>query len=92
MLATFGRLPEARAAMNRAIELDPLNAAAWTNLGEYWTAGHDFSAARRALNRAQAIDPDDDDAHTGLGILDLLESRYADALAEFQKCSDEISG
>ena len=92
VLATFGRLPEAVAAMNKAIELNPLHEAAWVNLGEYLTAEHDFPSARSALNRAQALAPDDDAVHAAFGILDLLEGRHKEALAEFQKCSDDVSG
>jgi TolB-like protein len=89
MLATFGRLPEAIAAMNKAIELDPLNESAWLDLAQYFTVGHDFPAAHRAFERAQAISPDDDVGHFALGILDLLEGRHENSFAEFQ-AGDEV--
>jgi TolB-like protein/Flp pilus assembly protein TadD len=50
VMATFGRLPDVIAAMNKAIALDPLNSDAWGNLGSYLTAQRDFPAARRALD------------------------------------------
>jgi TolB-like protein/tetratricopeptide (TPR) repeat protein len=91
MLATYGRLAEAIAALKKAIELDPLNDVAWVNLAEYLVANHDFPGARRALARAQALNPDFDYGQRTKGVLDLLESRYEDALTAFQKDSDEVA-
>jgi TolB-like protein/DNA-binding winged helix-turn-helix (wHTH) protein/Flp pilus assembly protein TadD len=89
-LGQFGRLPEAIAAMKRSIEIDPLAADAWVNLGFYLTAVNDYPAARQALERSLAITPINDITHLALGTLDLLEGRLQDALAEFQKDSDEV--
>ena len=91
MLAIFGNLPEAIAAANKAIELDPLNGDAWLNLGNYLTARRDFPAAHRALERSLAISPDDDVIPYALGILDLTEGRPTDALAEFHKSIEAVS-
>jgi len=91
-LALFGRIPEAAAAMNRAIELDPLNSYAWANLGLILTAGHDYPAARRALDRAIAINQDDYSFHMALGQLDLLEGRLAESLDQFQKKGSDVGG
>jgi TolB-like protein len=90
VLATFGQLPEAIAAMRRAIELDPLDETAWVNLGQLLMAAHDFPAARRALTRGQALSPDDTYARSDVGTLDLLEGRHKDGITEFQKDSDEV--
>jgi TolB-like protein/DNA-binding winged helix-turn-helix (wHTH) protein len=90
VLGQFGRLPEAIAAMERSIEIDPLAADAWVNLGVYLTAVNDFLAARRALERSLAITPINDITHLALGTLDLREGRLQDALAEFQKDSDDV--
>lgn len=90
VLGQFGRLPEAIAAMERSIEIDPLAPDAWVNLGVYLTAANDFPGARRALERSLAITPTNDITHLALGTLDLLEGRLQDALAEFQKDSDEV--
>jgi TolB-like protein/DNA-binding winged helix-turn-helix (wHTH) protein/Flp pilus assembly protein TadD len=89
VLYQFGRLPEAIAAMERAIEIDPLAADAWVNLGYYLTAAKNFPAARRAFERSLAITPSRDVTRLGLGILDLLEGRLQDALAEFQADTDD---
>jgi TolB-like protein/Tfp pilus assembly protein PilF len=89
-LAMFGRIPEATAAMNHAIDLDPLNSFAWANLGLFLTAGHNYPAARRALERAIAINQDDYSFHMALGQLDLLEGRWTESLNEFQEKGSEV--
>jgi tetratricopeptide (TPR) repeat protein len=88
-IAAFGRINQAIAAMNKAIELDPLNGFAWANEGLFLTAIHDYAAARRALDRALAISPSADAFHFALGQLDMLEGRLNDAQAEFQKLGQE---
>jgi serine/threonine protein kinase/Tfp pilus assembly protein PilF len=90
MLAAFGRLAEAIQATRKAIELDPLDDVAWGNLGEYLTASGQFQTARQALARAAAINPDDDLHPYQLGVLDLLEGRHPEALAEFRWSSDPV--
>ena len=84
-IAAFGKIPQAIAAMNKAIELDPLNGYAWANVGLFLTENRDYPAARHALERALAITPSNDAFHFGLGQLDMLQGRLTDALAEFQK-------
>jgi len=90
VLAAFGRLAEAIEATRKAIELDPLDDTAWGNLGEYLTASGQLPTARQALARAAAINPDDDLHPYQLGVLDLLEGRHQEALAEFLKSSDPV--
>jgi serine/threonine protein kinase/Tfp pilus assembly protein PilF len=88
-IAAFGRIPQAIAAMKRAIALDPLNGYAWANVGLFLTMNRDYAAARQALERALAIIPSNDAFHFALGQLDLLQGRVADATAEFQKQSGD---
>jgi serine/threonine protein kinase len=88
-IAAFGKLPQAIAAMNKAIELDPLNSYAWANVGLFQTVNRDYPAARQALERALAISPTADAYHFALGQLDLLQGRLSDAQAEFQKLGKE---
>jgi TolB-like protein/Flp pilus assembly protein TadD len=88
-IAAFGKIPQAITAMNKAIELDPLNGYAWANIGLFLTEIRDYTAARRALERALAITPSSDAFHFALGQLDLLQGKLTDALAEFQKQGDE---
>jgi len=84
-VAAFGKMPQAIAAMNKAIELDPLNGYAWANVGLFLTESRDYPAARHALERALAITPSNDAFHFALGQLNMLQGRLTDALAEFQK-------
>ena len=88
-LAAFGRVPEAIAAMDRAVGLDPLNSFAWANLGLFLTVNGDYPAARGALDRALAINPDDFASHLALAQLDLLEGRLEDARQEYQQHGSE---
>jgi serine/threonine protein kinase len=84
-IAAFGKILQAIAAMNKAIELDPLSSYAWANAGLFLTESRDYPAARRALERAVAITPSNDSFHFALGQLDMLQGRLTDALAEFQR-------
>jgi serine/threonine protein kinase/regulator of sirC expression with transglutaminase-like and TPR domain len=88
-IAAFGRIHQAISAMNKAIELDPLNGYAWANLGLFLTQSRDYAGARRALNRALAISPSADAFHFALGQLDMLEGRLNEAQAEFQRQGGE---
>jgi serine/threonine protein kinase len=88
-MAAFGRVAAAITAMNKSIELDPLNGFAWANVGLFLTFNRDYDAARRALNRALAIIPSNDSFHFALGQLDMLEGRLADAQTEFEKQGGE---
>jgi serine/threonine protein kinase len=88
-IAAFGRIPQAITAMNKAIELDPLNGYAWANVGLFLTENRDYAAARRALERALAISPTADAFHFALGQLHMLQGRLTEAQAEFQKLGGE---
>jgi TolB-like protein/Flp pilus assembly protein TadD len=55
--AALGSLPEAIAAQQLVVELDPLDAASWIRLHIFFTGGGQAEMARRALERAEAIDP-----------------------------------
>jgi serine/threonine protein kinase/TolB-like protein len=88
-LAAFGHLPEAIAAMDRAVGLDPLHSFAWANLGLFLTVNGDFPAARGALDRALAINPDDFASHLALAQLDMLEGRLDSARTEYQQHGGE---
>ena len=90
-LAAFGRIRESIVAMNKAVELDPLNSFAWANLGLVLTVNRDYPAARRALDRALAIAPDDVASRLALAQLDMLEGRLQEALTEFQKNGNEAA-
>ena len=90
-IAALGKIPQAIAAMNKAIDLDPLSAYSWANVGLFLTASRDYPAARRALDRALAISPSVDSSHFALGQLDLLQGQLTEAQAEFQKQGQEAN-
>jgi len=85
LLASFGRLPEALAAVRKAADLDPLSAEAWDNLAYVAVAAGDFSLARAAAARARESAPDQLYVQRHVAIADLLEHRPGSALAQFEK-------
>jgi TolB-like protein/DNA-binding winged helix-turn-helix (wHTH) protein/Flp pilus assembly protein TadD len=85
LLESLGRLPEAIAAVRKAIELDPLSSLAWHTLGLQLIFSQDYPAAHEALRRALEIQPDSVVALNALGILQLLEGSAAEALLTFRK-------
>ena len=57
-------LPKARAALTRALQLDPSNESALTKLARlYMEYGYDWSAAGREIRRAIELHPTSADAH-----------------------------
>ena len=88
-IAAFGKIHQAITAMNKAIELDPLNDHAWGNVGLFLTENRDYAAAHVALERALAISPTADAFHFALGQLHMLQGRLTEAQAEFQKLGGE---
>jgi cytochrome c-type biogenesis protein CcmH/NrfG len=58
--ARLGSYEGARAALVRAIQLEPYNAASWVLLGDIAVRRGDLGAARRAYDTAVRLDPKDD--------------------------------
>jgi Flp pilus assembly protein TadD len=58
VLARAGREPRARAALMRALTIDPSNARAWMMLGACESQRGDLVAAREHLDTAVALDPE----------------------------------
>jgi TolB-like protein len=85
---------EAQRLLQKAIELDPLNAGglsllAFTHLTQVqfgWTesAEESIRAATKAAQSAVAIDDRDALAHTALGLVDLISRRYDDAIRRLE--------
>ena len=82
LLQSFGQLAESVAASRKAIDLDPLSASAWNNLGStYLSDRSQFRQAREALEHALAINPESSFANFNLAMLELLEGHLQTALA-----------
>ena len=82
LLLNLGRMTEAIAATRKAIELDPLSAAAWNNLGTmHFVDPKQFQEAREAFDHALAINPESSFAKFNLVILELVEGHAQEALS-----------
>jgi len=83
-IAAFRQDAASDRAMNKAIELDPLNVYAWPMRDCFSPRAATTAARAHALERALAITPSSDAFTSGWGNSTLLKEAY-DALAEFQK-------
>ncbi len=90
-LMAMGRLEEARAAMQRALELDPLLLTPNVNLGriDYYEGQYDKAIAQ--YKRAVELDENFSRTHLRLGMAYAQQHRYQEALAEYRR-TREISG
>ena len=68
-LAGIGQTAEANATFERALAIDPSNAAAKANLGTVSLGVRDYPRARTLLEEALALDPDVSRAHNALGVI-----------------------
>ena len=90
-LIAMGRMDEARAAMRRALELDPLLLVTNVNLGRIdYYEGH-YDQAIKQYQRALELDKDFMRTHLRLGMAYVQQSRYHEALTEYNKAL-EITG
>jgi protein O-GlcNAc transferase len=80
-LAKQGRIEEAAAEFERALQLRPTDAKAHSNLGNihYYRGEYDEAIAR--YRRAVELKPEYCEAHSNLGNLLLLKGRFDEALA-----------
>ena len=83
-----GRFSEAIALQRKVVELDPLDADNWTNLGAYLMQDGQLGAAREAFFRSQEISPRSQVAAASLVLIDLLEGHPAKALEAAGKLPD----
>ncbi len=90
-LIAMGRMDDARAAMQRALELDPLLLVSNVNLGriDYYEGRYD--QAIKQYQRALELDKDFMRTHLRLGLAYVQQGRYHEALAEYNKAL-EIAG
>ena len=74
-------LPPAKAALARALEIDPRLAGAWALLGVCHLYEWDWAASDRAVLQAIEIDPRSSHAHLGMASHRLYHRRFDEALA-----------
>ncbi len=89
LLSLLGRPDEAIAAARKAIEIDPLLPANWHALGGYYLSTGQLGPARSALERAFQMAPQMGDMHGQMAMLLELEGKPAEALASFERATDE---
>lgn len=78
-----GRWPDALAALERAVQLQPRDVDAWTSLGWLWSEVKQVDKAREAFGRALALDPGYGRAHAGMAGL------YAEQGGDYDKAIEE---
>jgi len=89
-LAQAGRTQEAIETFNRALAIDPSNAAAKANLGTVYLLVHDSPRARAVMQEALALDPDVSRAHNALGVI-AAETGHPDEAIEHCKRAVELN-
>jgi adenylate cyclase len=85
LLATQGRLPEALAAIDKAIGIDPLVASYYSLRARILNNSGDTAAARDAYHQLLSISPEHPHANVDLAIMDLRAGKAELALAELQQ-------
>src|SRR6266542_109494 len=90
-LIAMGRMDDARSAMQRALELDPLLLISNVNLGriDYYEGRYD--QAIKQYQRALELDKNFMRTHLRLGLAYVQQGRYNEALTEYNKAL-EIAG
>jgi tetratricopeptide (TPR) repeat protein len=90
-LIAMGRMEDARAAMQRALELDPLLLITNVNLGriDYYEGRYD--QAVKQYQRALELDENFMRTHLRLGLAYVQQRRFHEALTEYHR-AEEIAG
>ena len=84
-LAQVGRTADAIATFDRALAIDPSNAAAKANLGTVSLGVRDYPRARAILEEALALDPDVSRAHNALGVIAAETGHPDEAIAHWKR-------
>ncbi len=84
-LQTLGRLREASADYDRAVELGPANADAYCSRGIIWCILGEYAAAERDLAKAVELNPQDDRALSAIGWLHFDRREFENATAMFDR-------
>jgi len=82
-------MPKAKAAAEKALQLDDSLAEAHTSMGaiNFWY-DFDWTGGERELRRAIALNPSSGEAHFQYGYLLMFEGRFDESLAEMRRASD----
>jgi serine/threonine-protein kinase len=91
LLASLGRLPEARSEIERALGLDPLSAAIENDLGYQAIFEKKLAPAKLAFVRALELDPEFPPAHGGLWLVADIEQDDSTRLREMVLWLDGMS-
>jgi tetratricopeptide (TPR) repeat protein len=89
LAGNLGRLDESIALCRRAIALDPLNVHGHRYLGIYSLYAGFLEQAEAALKAALELNPLGGMTHAGLGDVYLEQGRFPEALAAFEKESQD---
>jgi serine/threonine protein kinase/Flp pilus assembly protein TadD len=82
-------MPKAKAAAQRAIEIDDGLAEAWASLGAIrWWFEWDWEGAEEAYRRAISLNPNYATAHDGYGMLLCARGRFDEAVEQVSKAAD----
>jgi TolB-like protein len=84
-LTAMERMPEARRAMEKALQLDPLSPSTATDMGFHLFYSRNYTEAEQVLNAALAINPKAVMAHIWLGRCLQEQNKFEDAIGEYQK-------
>jgi serine/threonine-protein kinase len=85
LLAKLGRAKEAIAIQRKVVEINPLDADAWSDLCAFLTTDGQLREAREAYARTQEISPGNEEAAGRLGAIDLLDGHATEALIAMEK-------
>lgn len=80
-----GKLQEAVAHYEKAVEIDPAIYPALNNLGAIYEMKKDHNRAEEALRKALEIEPADAEGYLNLGHVFYEQRRYPEALAQLQE-------
>jgi tetratricopeptide (TPR) repeat protein len=83
--AEFGRFGEALALAHRAVELDPLNPASWSALGEIKYFHGQLDGAEADIKKSLELSPDAWPGPILLSKIYVMEGRPQDALPEIER-------
>jgi len=82
-------MPKAKAAAERAIEIDDGLAEAWSSLGSVqWWFEWDWEAAEGSYKRAMALNPNYATAHDGYAMLLCARGRFDEAIEQINRAGD----